>query len=87
MAKKRHKEELKTEEKWANLRGNTNAVKGEHDSLVVRLPVSVVDGLYECLRLDGELVTEDPQRIYEFALAILSGYVRRRVEFHESIIL
>jgi hypothetical protein len=67
---------------------NQNARKGKHPSQVLRLSVELVDALYECLALDGEPLTEDnPERINDYALGILSGYVRRRIEDNEAIIL
>ena len=70
------------------LKGNTNAKRGKHASQVLRLPVELVDALYECLALDGELIAEEcPDRIREYALGILSGYARRCIEDRGAMIL
>ncbi len=71
-----------------SLKGNQNARKGKHPSQVLRLPVELVDGLYECLALDGEVIMEnDPERISEYVLDILSSYIRHRIEDSKAIIL
>lgn len=71
----------------AKLKGNQNAKKGKHDSVVLRLPVHIVDVLYECLQLDGELIEEDDEKLKEYALSILSDHARRKVEQSEATIL
>lgn len=52
------------------LKGNTNAKKGEHASIVVRLPVALVDNLHKCIALEGEM-TIDKSRIAEYAIDML----------------
>lgn len=71
----------------AKLKGNQNARRGKHGSVVLRIPVHLVDALYDCLQRDGELIEEDDEKLKEFALAILSGYARGKVEQSEAMIL
>ena len=68
------------------LKGNKNAKKGEHESIVVRIPVHLVDALHKCLILEGEF-DPDNSRISEYALGILDRYVRKKIEYDEAIML
>lgn len=77
---------MKKGQQSEKLKGNKNAKRGEHGSIVARLPVSLVDDLHKCLELEGEY-SPDRARIVEYALGIIEGYTRGKIEHNETYIL
>lgn len=57
--------------------GNQYAKLGMHESMVMRLPVHVVDGLYACLEAEE---CPDPNRrdVLELALHVLQDYIEAK---------
>ena len=66
--------------------GNQIAKKGEHKSFVLYIPVTLVDDLHRCLELEGE-INPDNSRVAEYALVIIGGYTRTKIEHNDAIIL
>lgn len=63
--------------------GNKNAAKpGRHrERVAVSFSGDLLDGIYDCLALDGEIVEDnDAERIREIVYTVVGGYVRRRKE-------
>lgn len=62
--------------------GNTRAKKGVHESLVLRLPVRLVDKIHECLEMD---LGDSPGReefskrdVLEYAMMVLDRHVMEK---------
>lgn len=57
--------------------GNQYAKVGTHESMVMRLPVHVVDGLYACLEAE-EYPEPNKRDVLELALNVLQDYIEEK---------
>lgn len=57
--------------------GNQRAKLGTHESMVMRLPVYVVDGLYACLETE-ECPEPNKRDVLELALNVLQNHIEEK---------
>ena len=57
--------------------GNQRAKLGTHESMVMRLPVHVIDGLYACLESE-EYPDPNKRDVLEFALNVLQDHIESK---------
>jgi len=55
--------------------GNTRAKRGVHESLVMRLPVVVVDGLHACLEAEDFPGEANKRDVLEYAIRVLIKHI------------
>jgi len=69
---------MKKKSKSEQMFGNTRAKRGTHESLVMRLPVGFVDGLYACLESEDFPGEPNKRDVLEYALNILRKHVEEK---------
>lgn len=68
----------KSEAKSKALIGNQRAKLGTHPSMVMRLPVGFVDGLYKCLEAEEFPDAPNKRDVLEYALSVLRQHIETK---------